>query len=108
MANNVLPLTDENFKEVVQKSELPVLVDFWADWCGPCKMIAPEVEKLADEYQGKMAVYKLDVDECKAIPGELGVMSIPTLSLFIDGKEVERAVGFRKYHEIVTLIQKHF
>lgn len=86
-------VTDQNFdKEVLQASH-PVLVDFYADWCGPCKMIAPLVEELAKEYEGKATIVKLNVDENMDTSQKYGVMSIPTLIFFKDGKEVDRVVG---------------
>lgn len=86
-------LTSENFKEKVTDAKGTVLVDFFATWCGPCKMIAAAVEQLAEEYAGKAAVYKLDVDEAQDIAQEYGIMSIPTLVFFKDGKENERIRG---------------
>lgn len=106
-SENISILTDADFKETVNGSDMPILVDFWADWCGPCKMIAPELEKLADDLAGKVIVGKLNVDDNRTIPGEFQVMSIPTMILFKDGKEVERAIGFRKKDELKTMIEKY-
>ncbi len=86
-------LTAENFKEKVTQSTGTVLVDFFATWCGPCKMVAPAIEQAAETYEGKIAIYKLDVDEAQEIAQEYGVMSIPTLIFFKDGKETERIRG---------------
>lgn len=86
-------LTADNFTEKVLEAKGTVLVDFFATWCGPCKMLAPVVEQLAEEYQGRVAVYKLDVDEAQEIAQKYSVMSIPTLVFFQDGKESERMVG---------------
>ena len=88
--------TDENFeKEVIEASKTkPVLVDFFAEWCGPCKMAAPVLEELAGEYKDKVVVGKLDVDQNQETASKLGVMSIPTIIMFKDGKEVDRKVGF--------------
>lgn len=86
-------LTESNFQEKVVDAKGTVLVDFFATWCGPCKMIAPAVEQLAEEYQGKAAVYKLDVDEAQEIAMKFGIMSIPTLVFFKDGTESERIRG---------------
>ena len=88
-------LTASNFDEEVLKSDKPVLVEFWAAWCGPCKMIAPIVHELAGEYEGRVKVTKLDVDANPVVPGQFGVMSIPTLLLFVDGKPEKRLVGYR-------------
>ena len=83
----------EGFDKAVS-GELPVLVDFWATWCGPCKMLAPTIEKLAEKYDGRLLVGKVDVDEESALAQQFGVMSIPTVVLIKDGKEVDRIVGF--------------
>jgi thioredoxin 1 len=90
-----LTVTDANFKAEVLDSSIPVLVDFWAAWCSPCKMIAPIVHELAGEYEGRVKVTKLDVDANPVVPGQFGVMSIPTLLLFVDGKPEKRLVGYR-------------
>lgn len=87
-------VTDTTFKEEVLDSELPVLVDFWASWCTPCKMIAPIVEELAGEYEGHLRVMKLDVDESSGIAAKYSIMSIPTLGIFRNGELVERIVGY--------------
>ena len=84
--------TDQNFKEKVTESKLPVVVDFWAPWCGPCKMVSPIIEELAKEYDGKVVVGKMNVDENQTA-GEFGVMSIPTVMVFKDGKPVKSMVG---------------
>ncbi len=89
----IVHLTDSNFKKEVLESDLPVLVDFWASWCGPCKMIAPLVEELAGEFDRKIKVGKVDVDENPNTAGQFGIMSIPTLMFFKDGKVMEQAVG---------------
>lgn len=86
-------ITDQNFADQVLKSKVPVLVDFFAEWCGPCKMIAPTIEELAKEYDGKALVVKVNVDDSMDTAQTYGVMSIPTLIFFKDGKEVERSVG---------------
>lgn len=85
--------TDDNFKDEVKEGV--VLVDFFATWCGPCKMLAPVIEELATEYEGKAKIGKLDVDESSKTAGEFGVQSIPTLILFKDGEEVEKMIGFQ-------------
>ena len=88
-------LTDQNFEAEVMKSDKPVLVDFWAEWCTPCRMVAPVVEQINEDYAGDIKVGKLDVDSSPVISAQLGVMSIPTLILFKDGKAVQRMVGFQ-------------
>lgn len=86
--------TDKDFSEKVLKSDKPVLVDFFAEWCGPCKLAAPIVDQLSEEYKGKVVVGKLDVDESGETAMTYGVMSIPTVIMFKDGKEVDRKVGY--------------
>ena len=88
-------VTDTNFKTEVLDDNLPVLVDFWASWCSPCKAIAPIVEELAGEYEGKIKVAKVDTDANPQTPGMFGIMSIPTLMIFKGGKAIERIVGYQ-------------
>src|SRR5688500_18574261 len=95
MADNITTLTDTNFNEEVKGSDEPVLVDFWAEWCGPCKMIAPILEELATEQAGKVRIAKLNVDDAPVTAQEFQVMSIPTLLLFKDGEVQARVVGAR-------------
>ncbi|MCJ7792540.1 MAG: thioredoxin [Candidatus Marinimicrobia bacterium] len=90
----VLVLNDQNFEKEVLKAEKPVLVDFWAPWCGPCLMAGPVVETLAEEYQDKVKVGKLNVDESPKMAVKYGVMSIPTVIIFNQGKEVKKQIGF--------------
>ena len=91
---NTQTFTDQNFDEAVLKSDKPVMVDFWATWCGPCVMAGPVVDQLATDYAGKITIGKLDVDENQETAGKYGVVSIPTVILFKDGKEIGRKVGF--------------
>ena len=100
-------LTDGNFDESVIKSPVPVLVDFWAEWCGPCRMIAPTVEALAEDYDGRVTVGKLNVDNSPAIAGQYGVRSIPTLLLFKGGEVVESVVGLADKSRLQAIIDKH-
>jgi thioredoxin 1 len=93
MSDNIVMLTDGNFQAEVLDSSLPVLVDFWAPWCGPCRMVGPIVEELAKEYQGRIKVGKLNTDENYEVPGMFGIQGIPTLLLFKDGKLAGRQVG---------------
>lgn len=88
-----LMLTDDNFESEVMKSDKPVLVDFWAEWCGPCKMIAPAIVELAGEYAGKVKIAKLDVDNNHLTAGKFNIRSIPTLLIFKGGRVVEQIVG---------------
>ena len=88
-----ITLTDKNFEEEVLKSDKPVLVDFWAPWCGPCRMVAPVVEEIAEEYEGKVKVGKANTDEIPNIAGQYGITSIPTLIIFKDGKPAEQIIG---------------
>ncbi len=87
-----LEITDQNFKELLASGK-PMVVDFWAQWCGPCKMVGPIVDELAKEYEGKVVIGKCDVDENSDLPGEFGIRSIPTLIFFKDGKQVDKHVG---------------
>jgi thioredoxin 1 len=100
-------VTDETFNQEVLKSETPTLVDFWAVWCGPCRMVAPVVDEIAREQAGKLKVMKLDVDENQNTAMAYGVMSIPTLILFKRGQPVERIVGFRPKGDMEKKILPH-
>ncbi len=100
-------VTDETFNQEVLKSETPTLVDFWAVWCGPCRMVAPVVDEIAREQAGKLKVMKLDVDENQNTAMAYGVMSIPTLILFKNGQPVERIVGFRPKSDMAKKILPH-
>ncbi|MGH2813277.1 MAG: thioredoxin [Actinomycetota bacterium] len=100
-------ITDENFNAEVIDSANPVLVDFWADWCRPCHMIEPHVKAIAEEYAGKLKVTKLNIDENPRTAQRYGVMSIPTLLLFIDGAEKERIVGTYPRDRIVGQIKQY-
>jgi thioredoxin 1 len=97
-------VTDASFEEEVLKSSEPVVVDFWAEWCGPCRMIAPSLEEIASEMKGKLKVVKLNIDENPNVPGKLGIRSIPTLILFKDGKAAAQKVGAAPKGELVRWI----
>ena len=101
------PVTDESFETDVLDSDKPVLVDFWAEWCGPCKMIAPIVDELAEEYEDRLAVAKLDADENPNTMQAYGVMGIPTLILFKDGEAVERIVGSMPKERLLDRLAPH-
>ena len=93
MAGNLLELTNETFDEEVGASDLPLIVDFWAEWCGPCRMVAPVLEQIAKENEGKVRLAKLNVDDAPAVAQRFGIMSIPTLMVFQDGVAKKRIVG---------------
>lgn len=97
-------LTKENFETEVIKSDLPVLVDFWAPWCGPCRMIAPIVDEIAKEYAGKIKVCKLNIDDSPELASQFGVMSIPTMIIFDKGKVVNKSVGVLPKEKLAELI----
>ena len=99
-------LTEANFADEVLKSELPVLVDFWAEWCGPCKMLAPTLEELAAEYKGRAKIGKLNVDQNPAVAEKYGIQSIPTLILFHGGEIAEQAVGAKSKSYLIEMLSK--
>ncbi len=107
MSDKTQVFTDENFDQEVLKSDLPVMVDFWAPWCGPCQMAGPVIDELAEEYEGKVKIGKLNVDDNQQVAMKYGVMSIPTVILFKDGKEVGRKIGFagkQMYEDLLSQI----
>jgi thioredoxin 1 len=103
---NILILTKENFDQQVIKSQTPVLVDFWAEWCGPCKMIAPILDELADEYSGRVNIGKVNIDDHQALAAEYGVRAIPTLLLFQNGEVAEQIVGLRSKRDLKASFDK--
>lgn len=107
MGSHTVEITDSNFEAEVEKAEVPVLVDFWAAWCGPCLALAPTVEQIAEEYEGKIKVGKLDVDAHGALSARFSIRGIPTLLLFKDGQVKEQLVGAVPKATIVSAISKH-
>jgi thioredoxin 1 len=100
-----LEITDSNFEELVLKSDKPVLVDFWAEWCGPCHMVGPVVEEIAKEYDGKAVVGKLNVDHNPKVATDFGIMSIPALLFFKNGQVVDKQVGAVPKHVLVNKLE---
>ena len=107
MAGSVIELTDATFDKTVHNSDVPVLVDFWAPWCGPCKMIGPIVEEIADEYADKAKVCKLNTDDARDSAMEFGISAIPTLILFKDGQVQKKWVGLTSKKDLAAAIDEH-
>ncbi len=107
MAEDIMIVSDDTFEEEVLKSELPVLVDFWAVWCAPCKMIVPTLEHLAQNYKEKLKVFKINIDDNMKISAKFGIRSIPTLLLFSGGELKETIVGALPQNKIIDAISKH-
>ena len=106
MSTDVLKITDVNFESEVTKSSIPVLVDFWAEWCGPCRLMIPVLDALAPSYKGTLKIGKLNVDENQETPGQFGVMNIPTMILFKGGKEAQRFVGAMSQADLKAKLDK--
>lgn len=106
-SENILNLTDANFDEQIAGTEGPVLVDFWAGWCGPCKIIAPSLEELASEMSGKATIAKIDVDSNGDLANRFGIRSIPTLIVFKGGKVVDQMIGAVPKDQIRQMLEKH-
>ncbi len=102
-----IEVNQENFDEIVLKATIPTAVDFWAVWCGPCKMIAPILEEIAQEYEGRLQICKLDVDYNNQLAMQYGVMGIPTLILFKNGQPVERIVGYMPKEKLLARLEPH-
>jgi thioredoxin 1 len=107
MGQQVSQVSDGTFEKDVLQSSKPVLVDFWATWCPPCRMIAPTLDALAEKYDGSVTFYKLDIDENSAVPQRYGIKGIPTLIIFSGGRELERIVGASSKEAIARVIDKH-
>jgi thioredoxin 1 len=107
MGAEIITLSDGDFNAHLKDAKLPVLVDFWAGWCGPCKMLAPVIEELAQDYGQRIQIAKLNVDENRETAEKFGILSIPTMILFKDGNEVTRITGFRPKREIARFIDEH-
>lgn len=107
MSDKAKQATDANFEADILGSDKPVLVDFWAEWCGPCKMLSPSVDAIAEEYKDIAGVYKMNVDENNSIPQQFGIRSIPTMIIFKDGNEKERIVGSVSREAIAKVIDKY-
>ena len=103
--DEIIKITDENFEETVLKAELPVLVDFYADWCGPCKMQSPIIKEIAKEYAGKVIVGKINVDDNPSVTVKYRAVSIPTLILFKNGEVVKQEVGYHTKKEVENMIE---
>lgn len=107
MAGNVLEFDDSNFQTEVLDSSEPVLVDFWAPWCGPCKMLAPTIDELAEDYSGKVRVGKLNTDESRQVAINHQISAIPTVMIFKGGQVVERVSGLQPKQQLAALLDKH-
>ena len=103
---DILQVTDDNFEQEILKSSIPAMVDFWAEWCGPCKMVGPVVEELAKEYEGKIKIGKMNVDENRQTPAKFGIRAIPTLILFKDGQVAQTIVGAQPKSAIEEELKK--
>jgi thioredoxin 1 len=106
MGENTVKVTDSSFQDDVLNSEVPVLVDFWAPWCGPCRMVGPILEELAEDYEGKIKIAKVNVDEETQIAGSMGIRSIPTLVIFKEGKAVNTVIGAQPKDKLKKMIDE--
>lgn len=107
MPGNTFATNDLDFDKDVLGSAVPILVDFWAEWCGPCKALAPKLEEIAGEFEGKIKIFKVNIDDNPQAPAKYGVRGIPTLILFKDGKEIDQIVGNHPKENIAAVLNKH-
>jgi thioredoxin 1 len=104
MSDNIVQVNQDSFQKTVLEAEKPVLVDFWAEWCGPCKMVAPVIDELAGEYKDKAGFAKINVDESPKLASQFGVMSIPTIMVFKNGKPQQQAIGFKSKNDLKKML----
>ena len=106
MGTSTSPITDATFKAEVLDSEIPVLIDFWAEWCAPCRALGPTLEEVAAEFSGRIKIVKMNVDENSEVPSQFGVRSIPTMILFKGGRQIDQAMGNMPKSQVVSLLEK--
>jgi thioredoxin 1 len=104
MSDNIVQVTQDSFQKTVLEAQKPVLVDFWAEWCGPCKMVAPVIDELAGEYKDKAGFAKINVDESPKLASQFGVMSIPTIMVFKDGKPQQQVIGYKSKNDLKKML----
>ena len=107
MSNSIIHVTDSSFDQDVLKAARPVLLDFWAEWCGPCKMIAPILDEMSKDYDGRLQIAKMNVDDNREVPGKFGIRGIPTLMIFKGGQKVAELTGARPKRELTAFVDGH-